>query len=92
MKKTNAAKVLPVSLLRQVQCYVQGEPLYIPALKEQRKAWGERSGIRRQLQQRNRQIIADHRQGATAEQLSQTYFLSVTTIRNILYRKDCAEK
>ncbi len=49
MKKTNAAKVLPVSLLRQVQCYVQGETLYIPALKEQRKAWGERSGIRRQL-------------------------------------------
>lgn len=40
MKKTNAAKVLPVSLLRQVQCYVQGETLYIPALKEQRKAWG----------------------------------------------------
>ena len=63
MKKTNAAKVLPVSLLRQVQCYVQGETLYIPALKEQRKAWGERSGIRRQLQKRNQQIIADHRQG-----------------------------
>ena len=39
----NAQDIFPEALLRQIQRYVSGETIYIPAGREKR-AWGETSG------------------------------------------------
>lgn len=87
MKYINAAKLLPAALVRELQKYVQGGYIYVPADPAQPKRWGERSGYRQELQQRNRQIRADYRAGASIEALADAYCLSVHAIRKILYQK-----
>ena len=52
-----------------------------------RKAWGEVSGYRRELTQRNEAIRAERRQGASLEVLAQNYGLSISGIRKVLYTK-----
>lgn len=54
MKYVNAKVLLPDRLVEELQGYIQGGYLYIPAAKEQHKCWGELSGYRKELQQRNR--------------------------------------
>ena len=85
MQYINAAAVLPECLLRELKTYVQGGYLYVPSLG--RKAWGEVSGYRRELTQRNEAIRAERRQGASLEVLAQNYGLSVSGIRKVLYTK-----
>lgn len=87
MKYHNAASVLPNDLLRQVQTYVQAEYLYIPAREDRHKAWGELSGGRKALDQRNEAIRAERRQGRSMDELAQAYHLSPYAIRKILYQK-----
>lgn len=87
MKYINAAKLLPAPLVRELQEYVQGGYIYVPASPAQRKRWGERSGYRQELQQRNQQIRAAYRAGASVEALADRYCLSVHAIRKILYQK-----
>lgn len=85
MKYINAAAVLPEPLLRELQAYVQGGYLYVPSLG--RRAWGEVSGFRRELSQRNEAIRAERRQGASLEVLAQRYGLSESAIRKVIYPK-----
>lgn len=87
MKYINAAKLLPAALVKELQQYVQGGYIYIPADPEQPKHWGERSGYRQELEQRNGQIRAAYRNGASIEALADRYCLSVHAIRKILYQK-----
>lgn len=87
MKHRNAAAVLPAALLRELQGYVQGGYLYVPARRETHRAWGEVSGSRRELDRRNEGIRAKRRQGAALEDLAQEYHLSVSAIRKIVYPK-----
>lgn len=47
MKYINAKTILPEHLLKELQEYVQGCYLYVPAV--QSKQWGEVSGYRREL-------------------------------------------
>lgn len=86
MKYTNAKLVLPESLIEEIQNYMHGGYLYIPVKKEKRKAWGERSGIRKELDLRNQKIIAAYEQGVTIEQLAETYFISIYAVKKIIYR------
>lgn len=51
MSYINAANILPKELLIEVQKYIQGETLYIPAQQSTRKKWGSVSGIQKQLYQ-----------------------------------------
>lgn len=44
MKYKNASDIFPEKLLRQIQKYVSGELVYIPA-GDSKKAWGETIGI-----------------------------------------------
>jgi hypothetical protein len=44
--------VIPEKLLKEIQKYAAGKLLYIPT-GEEKKAWGETSGYRDQLQRRN---------------------------------------
>jgi RimJ/RimL family protein N-acetyltransferase len=54
MKYHNAAELLPLRLLQELQEYAQGETLYIP--KVMRKSWGEGTGARTLYSRRNKDI------------------------------------
>lgn len=85
MKYTNAQKVLPKQLIQEIQKYVQGETLYIPKPKTEYRNWGSLSGGRRLLDQRNSAIKNAFSAGSSMEQLAGEYFLSVETIKKIVY-------
>jgi Mor family transcriptional regulator len=87
MKYKNANKVLPERLLLEIQQYVQGEYLYIPAQKLCYKEWGEKSGIRKILDYRNKEIISKYKQGYKMIDLADEYCLSIHSIKQIIYKK-----
>ncbi len=87
MKYRNANEILPVMLVEELQKYVQAGYIYIPAKTEQHKSWGELSGYRKELDDRNRKIISDYKQGMSVEKLADFYHLSVYAIRKIIYQK-----
>lgn len=55
MSQLNGKDIFPEKLLKQIQKYVAGESVYIPA-KEKRKSWGETSGYKRFILERNIEI------------------------------------
>lgn len=87
MKYINAKKILPDKLVKELQNYVQGGYIYIPTSDDNRQEWGEASGYKAELQQRNTQIIYEYRAGTSIEQLAEKYSLSVYAIRKIIYQK-----
>lgn len=87
MKYINAKTLLPEALLKELQNYIQGGYIYIPAAREKKKHWGEVSGYRNELEQRNRQIVEKYQRGVSVELLSEQYCLSVHAIRKIIYKK-----
>ena len=87
MKYINANEILPVRLVEELQTYMQAGYIYIPAKTEQHKSWGELSGYRKELEERNKRIIADYKQGTSMENLADFYHLSIYAIRKIIYKK-----
>ena len=87
MKYENGRGILPEELLREVQKYAAGKLLYIPSDGE-RLQWGESSGYKQYLQERNRELKARFRAGIPIEQLAEEYFLSPESIKKIVYRKE----
>ena len=87
MKYINTKNLLPDALVKELQSYIQGGYLYVPADQAQQKRWGEASGYRQELQQRNRRIVEEFRNGISMEELAEKYFLSVYAIRKIIYQK-----
>lgn len=65
----------------------KGAIFYVPSDQAQQKRWGEASGYRQELQQRNRQIVEEFQNGTSMEALAEKYFLSVSAIRKIIYQK-----
>jgi len=87
MSYKKADKVLPKDLLDEIQKYVQGEYLYIPSPSDKKKGWGVKSGAREELVQRNNEIREKFLEGLTIEELSDLYYLSMNTIKKIVYSK-----
>ena len=87
MKYKSASGLLPEELIARLQDFVQGEYLYIPAKKDQRKAWGTCSGARKELDSRNRQIRRAYAAGASCEALAGAFHLSAHAIKKIIYQK-----
>ena len=87
MKYINANALLPPALVRELQTYIQGGYLYIPADPAHPKPWGEVSGYRQELAQRNRQIKEEYQSGTSMEYLSEKYCLSLYAVRKIIYQK-----
>ena len=87
MKYINAQILLPDVLIEELQGYIQGAYIYIPAIQEQRKCWGELSGYRKELQQRNSRIMEEYQKGVSIDDLAEKYCLSIHTIRKIVYQK-----
>ena len=86
MQYKNAKEVLPPSLLKEMQKYIQGDLLYIPKAKNERAAWGELSGSRAWIAERNEEIYRLYESGKSFEELEQVYHLSIDTIRKIVYK------
>ncbi len=86
MKYENGADVLPERLLRQVQKYASGKLLYIPS-GNPRRAWGETSGYKQYLTERNHAIRTKYADGTPMDDLAQEYFLAVESIKRIVYAK-----
>jgi len=82
----NAAELLPPNLLEDLQKYFSGGIIYVPKTS-QKAAWGELSGSRRDIDNRNRDIRLLFKSGVRVGQLSEQYFLSEETIKKIVYTK-----
>ena len=87
MKYKNAKAVLPDALVKELQNYVQGEYIYIPVEQKKQKRWGEVSGYRKELEERNKSIKEEHQNGISMEFLSEKYNLSISAVRKIIYQK-----
>lgn len=87
MKYVKAEVILPEYLLKELQKYVQGKVIYVPNREGVRKKWGENSGTRNYLIQRNREICSRFREGCSIDQLADTFCLSRDSIKRIVYSK-----
>ncbi|MGI6365162.1 MAG: CD3324 family protein [Bacillota bacterium] len=87
MEYLNAREVLPARLIAELQQYASGKLVYIPIKDCDRTGWGQRSGTRRELDRRNRQIRAQFRQGVDIDTLASQFFLSPETIKKIVYTR-----
>lgn len=85
MKYTNAKKILPEKLIMEIQQYVQGETIYIPKQEKEYHHWGSLSGGRQWLDHRNAAIRHAFKNNSSIEQLAKDYFLSIETIKKIVY-------
>lgn len=86
LKYENGKDIFPPDLLRRIQKYVSGKYVYIPST-DKKRAWGETSGYKQYLAERNRDIRAEFRAGAGIEDLVEKYHLSFDTIKKIVYSK-----
>lgn len=87
MKYMNAKDILPDLLVKELQDYIQGGYLYIPASENQHRCWGEVSGYKEELRQRNNEIVEAYNNGSSIECLAEKYCLSISGIRKVIYRK-----
>jgi Mor family transcriptional regulator len=82
-----AENILPESLIKEIQKYVQGETIYIPKPKSSYQKWGTRSGGRKMIEERNISIRTAFRNGTSIDELADDYFLSCETIKKIVYSR-----
>lgn len=86
MKYENGRDIFPEYLLKQIQKYVSGKLLYIPT-NGKKRVWGESSGYKKYLIERNRDIKEKFNAGAGIEQLADEFYLSCESIKKIVYSK-----
>ena len=86
MKYENAKDVLPPELFEEVRKYASGKLLYFP-IAGQRTLWGTKTGNRYRIEQRNREIRELYGNGHTPDELSEKFYLTPESIRNIIYSK-----
>ncbi|MBO5293015.1 MAG: hypothetical protein J6B10_07545 [Lachnospiraceae bacterium] len=92
MSYVNAEDILPEDLVREIQKYVDGKVLYIPRKDDNSLAWGEKSGAKDKLAERNREIVSRYYSGETAADLGKRYFLSEKRIRAIIHEYESSIK
>lgn len=87
MKYQNAESIFPAALLAEIQKYVQDGMIYIPKSKENRKKWGESTGFRKYIADRNDTIRSKFQKSKNIVTLSAEYGLTVETVKKIIYSK-----
>ena len=87
MRYVKAEIVLPDNLVKEIQKYIQGGYLYIPSQPETRKKWGENTGSKDYIMNRNEAICSRYENGHTIMGLAEEFFLSVESIKKIVYAK-----
>ncbi|MFS0836995.1 CD3324 family protein [Paenibacillus sp. UNC499MF] len=84
MSYKNGKDILPASLLKELQNYIQGEIIYVPKKEKKRAGWGENNGTRLIIERRNREIFRLYQNGSTVLELIQAFHLSEDSIRKII--------
>lgn len=84
MKYENAQNILPDDVIELIQQYADGQYLYIPRKSGNKKAWGESSGTRVSLRNRNKEILKRYNQGESIKDLTKQYYLTEQSIRRII--------
>lgn len=87
MTYVKATSVLPKELVKEIQKYIQGETIYIPKRGKDYSQWGSLSGERKRIDDRNDSIKKAYNNGASMDQLAREHFLSIETIKKIIYSK-----
>lgn len=87
MTYIKATSVLPEELVKEIQKYIQGETIYIPKPGKSYKQWGTLSGERKRIDERNNSLKDAFKSGVSKEQLAKDYYLSIETIKKIVYTK-----
>lgn len=87
MNYINADAILPEELLKEIQRHIPGGLVYIPKPKEAHQKWGEKSGSRAVVRERNDQIRRLFAAGLTVHELTERFFLSIDSIKKIVYSK-----
>lgn len=86
MSYIKAEEILPETLIREIQQYVDGAYIYIPRKPGGRHAWGQETDYKAELQARNAKIRSDYAAGIGVSALSRKYHLSEKSIRRILQK------
>ena len=86
-KYLKAESLFPNELLKEIQKYAQGELIYIPKPKESREKWGYYTGSRNVIKERNIEICRHFENGMTIGNLAAKYFLSIESIKRIVYKR-----
>jgi len=84
MKYKKAQEILPQDIIELIQEYVDGGYLYIPTKKDTKKSWGEKSGIKKELSERNKEIFNKYNKGISVKELVNQYYLTKSSIRRII--------
>jgi len=87
MKYKNADSVFPAALLLEIQKYMQDGMVYIPKAKEKHKKWGENTGSRKYIAERNDKIRRKFQISNNICTLAAEYNLAVETVKKIVYSK-----
>lgn len=73
MSYINVDDVLPKTLVREIQKYVDGQLIYIPRKNENSLSWGEKNGTKEKMAERNQTIVNSYYSGKTIAELSEAY-------------------
>lgn len=84
MSYRRAEEILPIEIVELIQQYVDGESIYIPRKSGNRTEWGTKTGTRREMYLRDRQICRDHCAGQSVNELAEKYYLSAKSIQRII--------
>lgn len=84
MKYKKAQDILPQDLVIKLQEFIDGSYLYIPKKDNNKKSWGDNTGIKKDLHARNKKMYEDFNNGMTVKELSTKYYLVDNSIRRIL--------
>ena len=79
-----AEEILPEELICEIQKYADGVYIYIPRKPGTRHPWGQDTGYKEELSERNDMICGDYYAGTSVRQLARKYHLSEKSIRRIL--------
>lgn len=80
-------EILPPEVVALIQQYVDGEYIYIPRKEENRKSWGDTTGCRKALEERDTAIYREYLSGKRAEELAEAHYLSVKSIQRIITKE-----
>ncbi|MGG4343096.1 CD3324 family protein [Paenibacillus lautus] len=84
MKYEKALDILPEHVIKTIQQYIDGSYIYIPRKLENRKSWGEQTGVKKDLDIRNQNIFKCYMHGDSIRTLSERYYLTEQSIRRII--------
>lgn len=83
----NLQEILPDELIKQIQKYIDGENVYIPRKKENRKCWGDGTTTKMLIEARNIEIYQKYQYGYRVIDLANEYHISTQGIYKILSKQ-----